>query len=228
MFLPTQIGRLYEESLVNPDLLEMASHIALLEARMHEILGDSTVDHVVPRWRDMASAVAALTAAVNDSKAGGEVDIEAILEASKHLNETVVSGVVWDSTWEQVTTLMDQIRKLTDTEVRRKRELNQMIPVERVIVLMTAVGDAIKRCVTNPDEVVKVQREINRLVMSDHTVDNQPRLDVDYKVLPPGDIGVSGGRSMGATRRRHIREATQREMANANQKGDSESDSGQG
>lgn len=169
-YLPAKLGELYEESLSNPDLLEMSSHIALLESRMHQILGESTSDNPVPRWEDMQEAVNGLAAAV-EMKGGNREKM--IAEATEKLSEITSAGAAWDSTWGQVIEIMDNIRKLTDVEIKRKKELNQMVPVERVIILMVALADTVKRCVSKPEEIMKVQSEFARIVRSDTSLDGK-------------------------------------------------------
>lgn len=182
-YLPAQLGDLYAEAISNPDLLEMSSHIALLEARMHELLGESTSDNPVPRWVDLQSAGTMLGQAMK-LPMGTERE-QRVAEANDALQNVLKAGKAWDSTWSQVVELMDSIRKLTDTEVKRKKELNQLIPVERVIVLMMAVGDTVKRCVSNPTEIQKVQQEFAKLIGSGVTDHGTPRVSADIIDIAP-------------------------------------------
>lgn len=165
-YLPAQLGSLYEESLSDPELLSLESHIALLQGKMHEILGESTSDNPVPTWGDFAAASGALRSAV-DLPADDPTRADRIADAADMMNKIVAAGREWDTTWTQILGYMEQIRKLADVEIRRKRELNHFIPIERVMILFTALADTVKRCVSNPIEIQRIQTEFAKLVQSD-------------------------------------------------------------
>lgn len=150
------IAELYEKARTNPDLLAMTDHLALLEARMQEVLGKS-MDNPVPEWREFVEAVGEL------EEAFVKGDMKATQVAVTTLHRMVDAGQKWDTTWHQVVDLMDNIRKLADTEVKRKKDLGMMIPIERVMALMAAVGHSVKARVTNVEEVQAVFRDLARL-----------------------------------------------------------------
>ena len=71
------------------------------------------------------------------------------------------------------------------TEVKRKKELHQMIPVERVVVLMAAVATAVKRNVKDPEEIAAVYRELAVLQGSNYTPEGgHVRKGADLTALP--------------------------------------------
>lgn len=194
-YLPSQLDRLYREALSNPDLLELSDNIALLEARIQSILADSA-DDPVPRWGDVKSLFDGLATAI----LGG--DQSEINKRMATMFETLEAGEKWDTTWDQVTSTMEQLRKLADTEIKRKKELNQMVPVERVVILMAAVGEAVKRNVSNPEEIRAVYRELALLHGTDDVPGN-PRV----KRIGPEIIDVPS-----ATKRRREKRAAEEQV----------------
>jgi len=166
-YLPSQLDALYREALANPGLLELADHIALLEARIQSILAANSAGDPVPRWSSLREQFDRLATAV---LAGKPDEINAELAT---IFATLDAGAKWDSTWDQVGDTLEQLRKLTDTEVKRKKELNQMVPIERVVILMAAVGNAVKRHVSNPDEIQAVYRELAMLHGTDKVADKK-------------------------------------------------------
>ena len=171
-YLPADLDKIYTEALANPDLLEMADHIALLEARIQDVLKRASGGEPIPRWVDVRHAFDDLATVV---LAGEQNLISAQLDRMYKLLE---GGEKWDTTWEQVTGTMEQLRKMTDTEVKRKKELNQMVAVERVVALMAAVGQAVKRNVKNPDEINAVYAELVILYGSNSVPGSPNRLRV--------------------------------------------------
>lgn len=178
-FLPSHLDDLYREALSNPDLLDMADHIALLEAKIQDVLATQSAEGAVPRWSDLAKAFGSLETALLSG------DIKEVVPGLEAMHKILEAGVKWDDTWTQVQGLMEQLRRLTDTEIKRKRELNQMIPVERVVVLMAAVGEAVKRNVTDPAQIAAVYRELALLHGSDNTGNGKPRFAPDVIDVSP-------------------------------------------
>jgi len=166
-YLPSQLDALYREALSNPDLLELADHIALLEARIQSILAESAAGEPVPRWSAIRETFDLLATAI----LGG--DHEAVTASMETIFAMLDAGKKWDTTWDQVQETMESLRKLTDTEVKRRKELNQMVPIERVVILMAAVGNAVKRHVSNPAEIQAVYRELAMLHGTDKVADKK-------------------------------------------------------
>lgn len=194
-YLPSNLADLYETALANPELLEMSDHIALLEGHIQQTLQASSGGDPVPKWEGVAAMFAELETAV---LSGDHARVCLHLE---DMHKLLDAGIKWDSTWVQVTDTMEQLRKMTDTEVKRRKELHQMVPVERVMILVAAVGQAVKRNVTNPDEVDAVHRELAMLVASDR-VPSKPSVER----IGPEVIDVAPWPNRGKTRKAVKRE----------------------
>jgi hypothetical protein len=205
-YLPADMTRLYAEALSNPELLEMLDHIALLEARIQHILADNAAGDPVPNWQEVKDLFNSLEAVVSTG------DKELITGAFENARKAIAAGISWDRTWGQVSDTMEQLRKMTDTEVKRKKELNQMVPIERIMILMSAVGMAVKRNVTNADEVQKVHAELALLIGSNATPGDRGlkvmRVGPEVIDVSPETRGVKGGRS---TRAANLRKKKERE-----------------
>jgi hypothetical protein len=184
----------------------MADHIALLEARIQKILADNQEGDPVPRWKEILDLFNSIEAMVQTGDPGL---IAGAFDSARH---ALHAGMRWDSTWNQVADTMEQLRKMTDTEIKRKRELNQMVPIERIVILMAAVASAVKRNVTNPDEIARVHAELATLLGTNKTGGKDPKDRVGPEVIDvsPDTRGTKGGRSLKAFQRRlkKEREAT--------------------
>lgn len=156
-YLPSKLDELYTEARSNPDILEMTEHIALLEARMQEILAASTAEGTAPKWSEVAEAFAE----VEDALLCGEP--EKVIAGMELMHKLLDDGKRWDKTWVEVVGTMEQLRKMADTDIKRKKELHLMVPIERVIILMAATATAVKRHVTNQAEINAVIRELTML-----------------------------------------------------------------
>lgn len=181
-YLPARLNELYTEALNNPDLIEMADHIALLEAHMQDVLAQSASGDPVPQWNEMVE----LFNEVETAALSG--DQNQLVNTLERMHNLLEAGQKWDRTWATVTYTMEQLRKMTDTEVKRKKELNQMVPIERVVILMAAVGQAVKRHVTDPAQIDAVYRELAVLHGS-----NQVPGNMSVERVPNPVVDVSPG-----------------------------------
>lgn len=201
-YLPSQLDALYRDAISNPDLLELADHIALLEARIQSILLANKDGDPVPRWQEIREMFDTLATAI---LAGDQENTNAQLAL---MFARLESGIKWDTTWDQVGATLESLRKLTDTEVKRKKELNQMVPIERVVILMAAVGNAVKRNVSNPNEIAAVYRELAMLHGSDR-VPGKP----DTERLGPEAIVIDVEAEPGRQRRNSAARKQRAELA---------------
>lgn len=150
-FLPEKMAKLYEEALNRPDLLELENQIAILDAKMQTVFAE-TGELNLPSWDELRREIERL----DDPELGAF--------AKQNLKDYVQNGSLYDSKWNQVHQIMEQQRKLVDTEIRRKKELNLMVPVDRVMVLMASVADVIKRHVQDPEMLAKIKKEMGMLM----------------------------------------------------------------
>lgn len=196
-YLPSRMAELYEEALANPDLIEMGDHIALLEARIQDILSELDEGEPVPRWKNVAEVWADVETAILSD------DHNTRVAGMERMHRLLDSGMQWDRTWGEVAGTMEQLRKMTDTEVKRKKELNQMVPIERVTILMGAVSDAVKRNVTDPEQIAAVYREIAMLYGGQRKTHGGDTLVGPEVINVPSDTnrGPSGGGSKPALKR---------------------------
>ncbi len=176
-FLPADMVKLFEQANANPELLEMSEHIALLEARIQAVLAASAAGDPVPTWAEFSEVFADLETVV----LAGETD--RVVDQLARMHRILDAGMRWDTTWQTVGGTMEQLRKVVDTEVKRKKELNQMVPIERIMVLMSAVAMAVKRNVTNPAEIDAVQREMAMLLGSNSTSASNNHVRIGPEVI---------------------------------------------
>lgn len=211
-FLPSQMSELYEDAVWNPELLDMSDNIALLEARIQTLLNEFADDQPVPRW----SAIKELFDQFTTDLLG--TDREKAIKALQAINAQLIAGMRWDTTWDQVTGTMEQLRKVADTEIKRKKELNMMVPIERVVILMAAVAHAVKRNVRDPEEIKAVLNELSTLHSTDRVPGNgMQRVGPEVVDVSPATLGVKGGRSREAKRRKRNKERDAEKAAQASQ-----------
>lgn len=150
-YLPEKLARLYEEALSRPDLLELENQIAVIDAKIMTTFQEAG-ENVLPSWEDIVIEVSRLR----------DPDLGQV--AVTNLEKWARDGADHDAKWAQVQSMMESQRKLVETEIRRKKELNLMIPVDRIMLLMASIADVIKRHVQDPGTLKKIQREMGQLL----------------------------------------------------------------
>lgn len=116
-------GQHYQHALADPDLLRLDSEIALVDARLSELLD---------RCSQVKGDKARLT----------------------HV----------DQLWPQLEALIEQRRKLVDTESKRLKDLHAMVSLDRVNLIVSYLADAVRRHVKDPKEQTAIYNDLRKLL----------------------------------------------------------------
>ena len=140
--LPKKLSETYERGLQDPRLLELREEIALIDARLAEIterLGtgesDKTWFDLREVWKDFLTAI----------KQGNATEQNILLP---YINKLVTQGASDAAIWAEMSKLVEQRRRLSESEQKRQQVAQQMIAVESVMILMSATITALKESVT--------------------------------------------------------------------------------
>lgn len=116
------IGEHYTRALADPDLLNLADNIALVDARLTQLL-------------------------------------EQVARGGR--------GHSIDRLWPQIEELIENRRKLVDTEAKRLKDLHAMLSVDRVLLIIRYLQDVVRQCVKDPHEQSAVFVELRKLMKPD-------------------------------------------------------------
>lgn len=158
-YLPDQLQERYQEALQDEELIRLDDEIALIDARLREQLDRLTVVGMNAGGWDAARAhFRAFRLATNRGRR------VAALEALNAL-EAVLDANTSDSVaWSTIRELIDDRRKLVETERRRLLDEDQVITVERLMLFVAAISDIIRRNVASREERASVADEVRLLV----------------------------------------------------------------
>lgn len=154
--LPTDLGDRYAEALASSDLLSLRDEVAVLEARISELL--SAAAPAREHWAAAGEAFAAMRRASAANDAAG------MASAASRLDAALRAGSRAGAAWAEVAGLMDRKRRLARDEVRRLSTLGQTITAERAMVLVAALADSVMRNVTDMQARQRVRDDFARLV----------------------------------------------------------------
>jgi len=158
--LPERLSERYLESINDPELLDLAADISLVDARMEDLLSRVDTGESGALWKTAQSVFFDFRSA----NASGDQDKMTV--ALTELNRILNLGVDDYKAWDEVGKTLEQRRKLVESERKRLVDMEQMITVERTMVLLSAVISVIRDNVTDRKTLRKISTDIGQLISS--------------------------------------------------------------
>jgi len=163
--LPTRLLASYNERRSDPDLVAVADELALTDARIGELLGRVDTGESGEIWKSIKATYAAGEKARRAHDATGDPDQrQTFFEAWEAVGILIGEGIADREAWSDVFSLVEQRRKLAETETKRREKLGQMITADRAMVLMSAVLGLIRENVSDRHALDSIQRGVERLI----------------------------------------------------------------
>lgn len=155
--LPTRLADRYHEARSDPDLIALREEIALTDARLADLLGRVDTHEAGTRWK----AVGAAVRAYRKAEAGEEDDDRE--KAFDLIEELTSEGLADYEAWDEVHRMVEQRRKLAETETKRLDKAGRSISAERAMLLVAAVVEVIRSHVQDRDTLAAISRDVGRL-----------------------------------------------------------------
>jgi hypothetical protein len=156
--LPARLAKRYEASIADQDLLNLRREIAVVDARIGELLSRVDSGESGRLWVELRATWRALTEA-NRLK-----DQEGQRRLMGEVGRLISQGHLDHVAWAEIGVQLDRRRKLNDSEARRQVSMQNMITAEKAMVLLSAVSDTVKRHVHDPAALAAIAADIGRLV----------------------------------------------------------------
>jgi len=139
------------EALNDPALMEYRADVALLGARLNELLesGESAL-----LWSRAASAVGRLRDAF---QSGNGVNINA---AFRELEDLTTRGLEDSIRWQEIYQVIESLTKTKEREVRRMVAMQQMISSEQLLAILGHIANAAKQSIRDPYDLRTFQKTI--------------------------------------------------------------------
>lgn len=153
--LPARLAGRYEEARQDAALLELRDEIGLVDSRLSDLLGRVDTGESGAIWRALKAAHLDLLKARNDP-------IKAAI-ALNAMGELITRGHADYAAWNEIAAVLEQRRRLVESERKRLIELQQTITTNQAMVLVTALLSSIKEHVTDRQALAKIQNDFIRL-----------------------------------------------------------------
>lgn len=155
--IPARLLAKYEQAQTDPDLLALREEVALLDARLADLLARVDTGESGALWTQARKALQSFTAA----RAAG--DAKAMHEALMDLERAVGRGAADYVAWDEIGSLMEQRRKLVESERKRLIEMQQTISAEKAMTLVGALLESVRRNVSDRQQLAAIQSDFVRL-----------------------------------------------------------------
>lgn len=154
-YLPTRLLDRYHEAGADPDLLVLREDIALLDARLADLLGRVDTGESGARWQQVKAAWKAWQKSRGTEQEAG---VLADLQAS------IFAGVSDMEAWAEIHEGLIRREKLVASERKRLVEMQQVLSATEAMVLLAQVADTVRRHVSDRVALANISADLARLV----------------------------------------------------------------
>jgi hypothetical protein len=139
--------------------MELRDEIALMGARLAELVGRVEAGDSTGRWKALQAAFADLRDATR------RADKPGVTFAMAALENAIKSGGNDYATWREIAELTEQRRKLVESEQKRLVAMQQMITSEQAMILLAAITDTVRKHVTDKSALAAISTELKQLTI---------------------------------------------------------------
>ena len=162
-YMPERLLERYQAALQDNELLELNHEIALIDSRLSDLLTRVDTGEAGKLWTDARKLNLELQQAVHDENYGR------LMIKATELDFVIGTGLTDHAAWSELSTLIEQRRKLVESQRKRLIEGQQMITTEQAMLFVTAVLDTVRRNVKDKEALYAIGTDIARLTASAQT-----------------------------------------------------------
>jgi hypothetical protein len=154
-YIPARLQDRYAASIADPELLALREDIALLDARLSELLERVDTGESGVRWAMLAKAW-------SDYKTSDHGTLDGI--KARNTVDAIIEQAMTDyAAWGEIQVIVEQRRKLSESEQKRLVSMQQLITAEQAMLFVAAIQDAVKRHVTDRKVLAAIAADVAAL-----------------------------------------------------------------
>lgn len=154
--LPTRMAGRYEQAVRDTELLALREDVALLDARLEDVLGRVDTGESGHLWQQLIDAKHEYFKAKPKDKD----------HALTLLLRLIEEGAADYAAWDDVRSLLDQRRRLVESERKRLVDMQQTLTVEKAMLLVGAIAGIIRSHVSDTAVLQAISTDLDRLLHS--------------------------------------------------------------
>lgn len=144
-YLPKTLGQRLDELAANPMTHDLREQTAILDAVMISNLQEWAAGGGGVVWEDLNKK------RTEYMRATARKDTRLMVQIVNEVMEIIVAGHSKLIASRELRETVEDRRKITESERRRRIEEKSMIPVEQVVTVLVAIGDSIRRHIRDED-----------------------------------------------------------------------------
>jgi hypothetical protein len=171
-YLPQRVLADYQHAMDDPALGEMTSELALIEARMSEVIRQLGTGESGSGWRNARAQMTQLIATLQ----AAQPDPIAQAQAVQALRDTIHRGFEDVMLWDELRTLIESKRRIVETEQKRIVNGKMYLTLDKAGLLIDALTNSVAAHVADRSILAAIQRDWTKYlgVLGDA---GQPQLD---------------------------------------------------
>jgi hypothetical protein len=162
--MPADMSDRYERSLQDTELLNLRRDLAMMEARIHDLMDTVNQGESTGAWNELRLCGERFTTL------WGRREMERAQEQLMTMLEIIEHGSTRANGWDELQRTIELRRRLSETETKRLQALKQFVTAERAVTLVEDVIEVIRRHVHDPEARRNCVRDLKRLIV---TTDNR-------------------------------------------------------
>jgi hypothetical protein len=163
-YVPERLRARYEQAEGDTELLSLRSEVALVDARLAELLSRVHTGESGQLWTDLKRAHQEFKVAKRGQ------DVARMRTTLARVEDLIDSAVQDHVAWAEIGELVEQRRKLTESEAKRQLTLQQMLTTEEALAIMRRIVDIISRHVPDKQALSAMIVDIQRMAGPPHAL----------------------------------------------------------
>lgn len=158
--LPTRLLATFEASQSDGELLALRDEVALIDARLTDLLKRVDTGESGAAWRSLRQAYRDYETAM------AKADVVAMKDHLATVGLLIKSGVADEAAWSDIRVTLEQRRKLVESERKRLVEMQQMVSAEQAMLMVRALVAAVREHVRDPAILRAISDDLARLALA--------------------------------------------------------------
>jgi hypothetical protein len=165
-YLPPRLQERYQFALSDPTMLSVRDDIALLDARLEDLLRRADTGEAGKIWQRLKQQKAEML------QARSRKDPEGVQAALQSIMVLIDHGFGDHLTWEDIRSTVLDRNRLVRSESRRLVDAHQMVTVERLVTFMQVLGQILLSEIPDKTVARRIVGQIQSLMVIDGEVVN--------------------------------------------------------
>lgn len=152
-YLPVRLSSRYCQALADPELLKLQHEIALVDARLQDVLTRVDSGESGPAWDRALKAFEAF------QREMAQQNVPAVQDSLAELSLVLRRGYVDVEAWKEIVDLVEQRRRLVDSVMKHQVQAQQVLTLDQAMTLIAALANSVREHVNDRDTLAKIQTE---------------------------------------------------------------------